>query len=397
MRRLSVSEMSVAGKCVFVRADLNVPLDGDQRITDDTRIRAAVPTLRVLREQECRMVVASHLGRPKGRVVDALRLAPVADRLQHLLGSSVTMAPDCVGPDVEQLKANLQGGEVLLLENLRFHAGETANDPAFAAQLAAGCDCYVSDAFGTAHRAHASTVGVTAHLSPCGAGLLVEQELQAFGLVLQEPERPFVAMLGGAKVADKIPTIMNLLPNVDSIIIGGAMAYTFLKAQGHTIGASLLDADSEQTVVDILREAKTQNVRIELPVDHVIADRLEADVPTQTTDGPDIPDGAMGLDIGPKTIERFVDVVTAARTVVWNGPLGAFETAPFDAGTRALAEALAQLDTCRVIGGGDTAAAVAQFGLADTMTHVSTGGGASLELLEGKPLPGLEALDPALN
>ena len=395
MRRLSIRQMPVEGRCVFVRADLNVPLDDAGRITDDRRIAAVVPTLQMLRGQGCRIVLASHLGRPKGQVVERLRFGPVVDRLSGLLNAAVRQAPDCVGPAVDALKRNLQPGDVLLLENLRFHAGETANDPAFARALAGGCDCSVNDAFGTAHRAHASTVGVPAHLSPCAAGLLVEKEIAAFAGVLDTPGRPFVAILGGAKVADKIPTITNLLSKVDALLIGGAMAYTFLQAQGHPVGDSLVDADSADLVMDILRQAKTRNVRLELPVDHVVAPALAADAPTTTTEGPAVPPGMMALDIGPRTVERFVDVATSAATVVWNGPVGAFETPPFDAGTRALAEALAERDTFRLIGGGDTAAAVARFGVADAMTHVSTGGGASLELLEGKRLPGLEALDPA--
>lgn len=395
MRRLSVRDMPVEGRCVFVRADLNVPLDAAGRITDDRRIQAAVPTLQMLRGQGCRVVVSSHLGRPKGQVVEGMRLRPVVDRLSGLLNAAVIMAPDCVGPQVEELKASLKPGEVLLLENLRFHPGETANDPAFARALAAGCDCYVNDAFGTAHRAHASTVGVTKHLSPCGAGLLVEREIHAFAEILEAPRRPFVAILGGAKVADKIPTITNLLPKVDALLIGGGMAYTFLKAQGHSVGRSLVDADSAELVRDILTQAQAHSVRLELPEDHVAAAELRADTPRTTTAGPDVPEGLMALDIGPRTVKRFVATATAAATVVWNGPLGAFETPPFDAGTRAMAEALATSKSFRVIGGGDTAAAVAQFGVAAAMTHVSTGGGASLELLEGKRLPGLEALDAA--
>lgn len=395
MLRLSVAQMPVEGRCVFVRADLNVPLDGAGRITDDLRIRAALPTLRILREKGCRMVVASHLGRPKGQADTALSLAPVADRLGGLLGAPVTMAPDCVGPAVDALKAGLEPGSVLLLENLRFHAGETANDAAFARQLAAGCDCYVNDAFGTAHRAHASTVGITEYLSPCGAGLLVEQELQAFAGVLADPDPPFVAVFGGVKVADKIPTIANLLPKAQGIVIGGAMAYTFLKAQGHAVGTSLVDDGSADVVQEILAQAAAADVAVVLPVDHVVAAALEPGVATQTTPGPAIPPGMMGLDIGPKTVERVIALLQSARTIVWNGPLGAFETPPFEAGTQAVADAVAAMDSVRVIGGGDTAAAVAAFGVADRMTHVSTGGGASLELLEGKALPGLEALDPA--
>ncbi len=395
MHRLSVSDMPVQGKCVFLRADLNVPLNDDAAITDDRRIREAVPTVRLLRERGCRVVVASHLGRPKGAVVERLRLQPVAARLGALLGTPVTMAPDCVGAAADAAKAGLQARQVLLLENLRFHPGETANDPAFATHLAAGCDCYVNDAFGTAHRAHASTVGVTKHLSPCGAGLLVQKEIAAFAAVLQAPARPVMAILGGAKVADKIPTILNLLPKVQTLLIGGGMAYTFLKVQGYPIGASLLDDASEGVVRDILTKAEAAGVRLELPVDHVVAPRLERDVPAETTEGPAVPEGQMALDIGPKTVARFIHVLQEASTVIWNGPLGAFEVPPFDAGTRAVAEALAAQDVFRVIGGGDTAAAVAQFGVAEAMTHVSTGGGAALELMEGKTLPGLDALDPA--
>jgi len=395
MRRLSVTQMPVGGKCVFVRADLNVPLNAQGEITDDRRIREAIPTLNLLRDKRCRIVIASHLGRPKGKPVETMRLGPVARRLGDLIGVPVQMAPDCIGPEVDRLKAALVAGDVLLLENVRFHEGETANDPDFARALASGCDCYVNDAFGTAHRAHASTVGVTEYLSPCGAGLLVDKELEAFAAVLEKPVAPFVAILGGAKVADKIPTIANLLPKVHTIIIGGGMAFSFLKVQGYSIGSSLYDAQSATVVRDTLSQAERQGVRIALPRDHVVATSLQDNIETETTPGADVPEGKMGLDIGPQTVAKFTAIVKAAKTVVWNGPLGAFETPPFDAGSRAIAQALATSDALRVIGGGDTAAAVAQFGVAERMSHVSTGGGASLELLEGKALPGLEALDVA--
>lgn len=395
MNKKTVRDIDVAGKRVLVRVDFNVPLDSATgRMADDTRIRAALPTIQYLRERGAKVILCSHLGRPDGKIVERLRLRPVAEHLSALLNAPVTMAPDCVGPEVEALVARMQPGDVLLLENVRFHPEEEANDPAFARQLAALADVFVNDAFGTAHRAHASTEGV-AHYLPAVAGLLMEKELKFLGGALTNPERPFAALIGGAKVSDKIGVLRHLLEKVDLLLIGGGMANTFLLAQGKQIGDSL--AEPEQ--VDVAREmlARTRqkgSPRLELPVDAVIADRFAADAATRTIDleREPVPPGWRIMDIGPATVSRFVDALSPCRTVVWNGPMGVFELPPFAAGTLALARALANLPATTIVGGGETAQAVEQAGVADRISHVSTGGGAALEFLEGKTLPGVAAL-----
>ncbi|MBE3598695.1 MAG: phosphoglycerate kinase [Limnochordaceae bacterium] len=387
----TVEDVDVANRRVLVRVDFNVPMDEQGRITDDKRIRASLPTIRYLVDHKARVVLMSHLGRPKGKPDPKYSLKPVADRLQQLLGSRVAMLPDCVGDAVEQAVAGLQPGEVALLENLRFHPEEEKNDPAFAARLARLGDVYVDDAFGSAHRAHASTEGVAHHL-PAVAGYLMAKEISIMGKALSHPDRPFVAILGGAKVSDKIGVIRNLLTKVDRLLIGGGMAYTFLKAQGYGIGDSLLDAEHVDLARELMEDARRRGVRLELPVDVVVAKEFKADSPYQVVPASAIPDGWQGLDIGPETRKRFAEAVRDAGCVVWNGPLGVFEMPAFAEGSRAVARALADSHAVTIIGGGDTAAAVEQFGLADRMTHVSTGGGASLEFLEGRELPGVAIL-----
>jgi phosphoglycerate kinase len=397
MAKKTVKDVRIAGQRVLVRVDYNVPLDDAQRITDDNRIQASLPTLNYLLEQGAALVLMSHLGRPKGKPVPAMSLAPVATRLSQVLGRPVELAPDCVGPAVERMARGLQPGQVLLLENLRFHAEEEANDPAFAAQLAALGEVYVNDAFGTAHRAHASTEGVIHHLPVAVSGFLMEKEIQYLGEAVTAPERPFVAVLGGAKISGKIEVIENLLDRVDALIIGGGMAYTFFKGMGLEIGASLLEQDAVEVGRGVMEKARQKGKELLLPVDCVVADRFAADAATQVVRRDAIPAGWQGVDIGPETCRLFGHKVASARTVVWNGPLGVFEMTPFAAGTRAVAEALAgatrDRGTLSIIGGGDTAAAIAQFGLADRMTHISTGGGASLECLGGLVLPGVAALN----
>ncbi len=394
MNKKTVRDIDVAGKRVLVRVDFNVPLDKTTgQVADDTRIRAALPTIQYLRERGAKVILCSHLGRPDGKVVDRLRLQPVADRLSVLLGAPVTMAPDCVGPAVETLVARMQPGDVLLLENVRFHPEEEANDPAFARQLAALADVFVNDAFGTAHRAHASTAGVARYL-PAVAGLLMEKELKFLGGALTNPERPFAALIGGAKVSDKIGVLRHLLEKVDLLLIGGGMANTFLLALGKQIGDSLAEPDQVDVAREMLARTREGRPRLELPIDAVIADRFAADAATRTIDleREPVPPGWRIMDIGPATVRRFVDALSPCRTVVWNGPMGVFELPPFAAGTLALARALADLRATTIVGGGETAQAVEQAGVADRISHVSTGGGAALEFLEGKTLPGVAAL-----
>jgi phosphoglycerate kinase len=390
--KMTVKDLDLKGKKVFCRVDFNVPLDDRGRITDDTRIAASLPTLRYIIEQGGRLILASHLGRPKAAPNPKYSLAPVAPHLSKLLGKPVTMAPDCIGPEVEQLASGLRNGDILLLENVRFHAGEEKNESAFCRQLAALADLYVNDAFGTAHRAHASTEGVARLLSPAAAGFLMEKEIRYLGGALAEPRRPFVAVLGGAKVSDKILVIENLLAKVDALVIGGGMAYTFLKAQGHEIGKSLVEADKIKLAGELLAKAAKRGVRLLLPQDHVIAREFKADAEHRVCTNADFPADWMGLDIGPQTAELFADLLKNAGTVVWNGPMGVFEFPAFAQGTFAVARALADSDALSIIGGGDSVAAVNQSGLDDRMTHISTGGGASLEFLEGKELPGIAAL-----
>ena len=401
MNKLSITDLDLAGKRVLMRVDFNVPQHEDGSVRDDTRIRAALQSINHVREQGGKLILMSHLGRPKKVKDDAAKLAllkmdPIAKHLFELLGGDVkvTKADDIVGVEVEQLAGELAPGDVLLLENTRFNPGEEANDPELARQLAALGDVYVSDAFGTVHRAHASTEGVCHHIDQCAAGFLVQKEMDYFGKVLSDPDRPLLAILGGAKVSDKITVIDNLLELVNTLIIGGGMAYTFMKALGRDIGNSLLDKDGLEVATKVMDKARNKGVELLLPLDFVIADDFSNDANTDIAEaGAGIPDGWEGLDIGPQTRELFIKNLGEAKTVVWNGPLGVFEMEKFAGGTKSVAEYLAGNDgITSIIGGGDTAAAVTQYGLADEMSHVSTGGGASLEMLEGKTLPGLAAL-----
>jgi len=392
MSKLFVEDLDVAGKRVLVRVDFNVPLDENRNVTDDTRIRAALPTIKYILERGGMAILMSHLGRPKGAQDDKYRMDPVAARLSELLGTPVIKADDCVGAQVSKAVEAMRPGNVLLLENTRFHPGEKKNDEEFAASLASLGEVFVNDAFGTAHRAHASTVGVTKHMAQSAAGYLLEKEIRYFERILEGADKPFVAVLGGAKVSDKISAIFNLMEKVQSLLIGGGMAYTFLHAQGFSIGGSLLEQDKIQIAKEILAKAESQSVAVHLPVDHVIAQELDAEAEVRLTDGKEIPDGWKGLDIGPKTVDNFTRELESAKTVVWNGPVGVFEVEPFAKGTEAIAASLSERDATTVICGGDTVAAVVRFGVADKMSHVSTGGGASLEMLEGKELPGLAAL-----
>ncbi len=394
MPKLSIRDLDLKGKRVFIRVDFNVPLEGD-KVEDDTRIRETLPTIRLAVERGGRLVLASHLGRPKGKPNPKYSLKPAALRLSQLLGKSVVFAPDCVGPEVERLVAALKDGDVLLLENLRFHAEEEANDPNFSRQLAALCDVYVNDAFGSAHRAHASTEGITHHVAQAAAGLLMQKELQYLTRAISNPERPYVAILGGAKVSDKIEVIDNLLKLCDTLLIGGAMAYTFLKAQGYAVGNSLVEADKLDLAHRVLAEVKQRNFRFLLPMDHVVAQKAEAGGEKRVVDrtaAAGIPDGWMGLDIGPNTIRAYTTEIGRAKTIVWNGPMGVFEVPDFSLGTIEVAKAVAGSGALSIVGGGDSVAALAQAGLTDKITHVSTGGGASLEFLAGQKLPGVEAL-----
>lgn len=388
MNKKTLRDIEVAGKRVLVRADFNVPLNEAGDITDDTRIRAALPTIEYLRDQGAKVILCSHLGRPKGKVSEELRLTPVGRRLSELLSTPVAKTADCVGPAVERAVAAMKPGDVVLLENLRFHAEEPANDPAFSRQLAGLADVYVNDAFGTAHRAHASTEGVT-HFLPAVAGFLMEREITFLGKALADPAHPFVAVLGGAKVSDKIGVIENLLPQVDHLILGGGMANTFFRAQGCEVGVSLVEDDKLELAKDLLHRAGNKLV---LPIDVVVADAFAADAVHQTVSVDKVPASWRILDIGPKSVKHFNKVLKTAKTVVWNGPMGVFEFPAFAAGTVAIAKALAKTDATTIIGGGDSAAAVEQAGLSGAMTHISTGGGASLEFLEGKALPGIVAL-----
>lgn len=388
MNKKTVRDIDAAGKRVLVRADFNVPLDENGQIADDRRIEAALPTVRYLREQGAKVILCSHLGRPKGKVVEALRLTPVAERLSELLGVEVVKAADCIGCRVARVVEAMKPGDVVLLENLRFHAEERKNDPAFAKQLASLADVYVNDAFGTAHRAHASTEGV-AHVLPAVAGFLLEREITFLGQALGAPARPFVAILGGAKVSDKIGVIENLLPKVDHLLLGGGMANTFFKAQGHEVGDSLLEEDKVDLARDLLERA---GAKLSLPVDVVVADAFSANAKHKTVAVDRVPAGWRILDIGPESVSEFSAILRTAQTVVWNGPMGVFEFPAFAIGTVAVAKALAGTDATTIIGGGDSAAAVEQAGLSEQMTHISTGGGAALEFLEGKVLPGVAAL-----
>jgi len=392
MAKKTIKDLDIKNKRVLMRVDFNVPLDENLNITDDIRIKAAVPTIKYAVDNGAKVILMSHLGRPDGKVNDKMRLAPCAKRLEKLIGKPVLALKDCIGDDVKKAVAAMKPGEVVLLENLRFHAEEEANDPKFAKELASLGDVFVNDAFGTAHRAHASTEGVT-HYLPSAAGFLVEKEIKYLGGAMDNPARPFIAILGGAKVKDKIKVIDNLLNKVDALLIGGGMAYTFLKAAGKTIGSSKLDKDGLDTAKAALDKAAKKSVPILLPVDNIAADKFDAAANTKLV-GEDIPDGWMGLDIGPKTIKLFEDKLKSAKTIIWNGPLGVFEMDKFAKGTEEIAKYIAGLKgVISIIGGGDTAAAVAKFKVDDKMSHVSTGGGASLEYLEGDGLPGIDALN----
>ncbi|MEO6965013.1 MAG: phosphoglycerate kinase [Acidobacteriaceae bacterium] len=401
MPKLSIRDLSLEHKHVLIRVDFNVPLSEDgTQIMDDTRIRETLPTLEYALRHRAKVILASHLGRPKGKPNPAMSLRPVVDRLRqlldHHLGESVNVgfSPDCIGETAEETARQLESGQVLLLENLRFHGGEEKNDPAFSKQLAKLCVLYVNDAFGSAHRAHASTEGITHFVAESASGLLMEKELTYLGKALSEPDKPFIAILGGAKVSDKIEVIQNLLGKVDALLIGGGMAYTFLKARGQDVGKSLLEADKLDVAREAMNAATSRGVRFLLPVDHVLADKFSADAHTQKFSGDkNFPADWMALDIGPKTIDLFVDEIAKARTIVWNGPMGVFEMPAFAHGTMQVAQAVAdnQLATS-IVGGGDSVAAIQSAGVADKITHISTGGGASLEFLEGKLLPGVEAL-----
>jgi phosphoglycerate kinase len=383
--------LNLAGRRAFVRVDFNVPIESG-RITDDTRIRASLPTIKYALEHDATVILASHLGRPKGKPKPEFSLRPVADRLSELLGRPVAFAPDCIGPPAASTIAENPGG-VILLENLRFHAAEEANDPGFAAALAALCDVYINDAFGAAHRTHASTVGMVAQVRESAAGFLMESEVTYLGRALHDPARPFVAILGGAKVSDKLEVIENLITRVDGIVIGGAMAYTFLAARGLPVGKSLVESDLLETARDLERRAAARGLTISLPVDHVVAPKLDANAPAETLKIGDAAIGdRMGLDIGPKTIAAFTDVIHPAKTIVWNGPMGVFEIDQFAHGTIGVAQAVASVQGTTIIGGGDSVAAVARAGVAGKMTHISTGGGASLEFLGGQTLPGVAVL-----
>ncbi len=391
MSKMTVRDVELKGKKVLVRVDFNVPMDEAKQITDENRIIGALPTIRYLMEAGSRIILCSHLGRPKGEFNMKYSLALVAARLGELLGQEVKMAKDVIGSDADSLVASLKDGEVLLLENLRFHKEEEKNDEAFARKLASYADVYVNDAFGTAHRAHASTEGV-AHFLPAVSGFLIEKELQFMGKALESPDRPFVAILGGAKVSDKLGVINNLLEKVDTLIIGGGMAYTFAVAAGGKVGNSLLEQDRVEYAKDMMMKAKEKGVKLLLPADTVAADSFDNGANTRIVPTSSIPDGWQGLDIGPETCKTFAEAIKKAKTVIWNGPMGVFEMPNFAHGTKAVAQALAESGAISIVGGGDSAAAVTQLGYADKISHISTGGGASLEFLEGLVLPGVAAL-----
>ena len=395
MPKLTVDKLSVAGKRVFVRVDFNVPLNEKREITDDTRIRESLPTIQFIVKHNGRVILASHLGRPKSGPQDDLRLTPCAKRLGELLGKEVQMAPDCVGPEVEAMIAAMKDGDVLMLENVRFHKGEEKNDPDLSKKMARLADLYVMDAFGSAHRAHCSTAGITDFLRPAAAGFLVQKELKYLGEALEKPQRPLLAILGGAKVSTKIDVIRSLMAKVDVLLIGGGMTYTLLKAKGFEIGKSIFEPETLETSKQILAEAGKARGKMILPVDCLVADKFEADAKTRIVSVEAIPADWQAVDLGPATIAVFRREIDRAKTIVWNGPPGVFEIDAFAKGTKEIAEALAASPATTIIGGGDTAAAVAKYGLTGKMKHVSTGGGASLEFLEGKALPGIAALNEA--
>jgi phosphoglycerate kinase len=392
MEKIGIDQLDLQGKRTLIRVDFNVPLDKSLQITDDTRIRASLPTISYAMEKGAKVILLSHLGRPKGKVVPEMSLKPLAARLSDLLGIRVKMANDCVGEEVKAEVSRMQQGEVLLLENCRFHKGDEENDEAFSRALAELADIYINDAFGTAHRAHASTVGVTRFVPVAAAGFLMQKEIRYLERVTAHPERPFIAILGGAKVSDKIGVIQNLMDKVDALLIGGAMAYGFEKAQGFSVGSSLVEEDKLALAKDLLMQAESRRVRLLLPLDHVVAEKVEVGAPTRIVERGKIPPGWKGLDIGPQTVEAYSAEIRLARTILWNGPLGVFEVEPFNLGTLAIAQAIAGSSAISVVGGGDSVAAVTQAKVADQISHISTGGGASLEFLEGMELPGIAAL-----
>jgi phosphoglycerate kinase len=392
MAKLSIRDIDLKGKRVFMRVDFNVPLDGAGAITDDTRIKASLPTIKYAVEHGARLILASHLGRPKGKPNPKMSLKPATDRLGQLLGKPVKFAADCVGPEAESVAQSLQNGDVLLLENLRFHPEEEKNDPAFAQQLAKLADLYVDDAFGSVHRAHASTEGITRYLKPCAAGLLMQKEIEYLSKAVESPERPYVAIVGGAKVSDKIELLENFIKLADSVLIGGAMAYTFLKAQGVDVGKSKVEEDKLDLARDLFHAAEERTVALRLPDDHIVSDKIDPSAVAEVVHGENIPAGKIGLDIGPETRRVYGEEVAAAKTIVWNGPMGVFEIPQFAEGTLAVAKAVAASKGTTIVGGGDSVAAVHQMGVANKISHISTGGGASLEFLSGLKLPGVEAL-----
>jgi phosphoglycerate kinase len=392
MAKLSIREIDLKGKVVFMRVDFNVPLDDQGEITDDTRISASLPSIQLAVERGAKLVLASHLGRPKGKVNPKMSLQPAAERLATLLNKPVSFATDCVGPEADKNVAELKEGGVLLLENLRFHKEEEANDSDFAKQLAGKAEVYINDAFGSAHRAHASTEGITHHIPVKAAGLLMEKELEYLGKALGNPLHPYVAIVGGAKVSDKIKFLQNLMGFADTILIGGAMAYTFLNAQGVEVGLSRVEADKLDLAKELLEQAKQKKVDFRLPQDHVVAEKLDALAKAETVNSASIPADRMGLDIGPKTRAAYADAIKQARMIIWNGPMGVFEIDQFAQGTLAVGRAVAESGAVSVVGGGDSVAAVHKAGIEDKITHISTGGGASLEFLSGLKLPGVEAL-----
>lgn len=389
---LSVKDLDLEGKKVFLRVDFNVPLDEEGNIRDDTRIKAALPTINYLLERKTKLIIASHLGRPKGKFDPRLSLKPVARRLSELTGQEVVLAPDAVGDEVEKIKVQLDENKVILLENLRFHEGEKANDPEYARQLAQGIDYYVNDAFGACHRAHASVVGITHYVKKSAAGFLVEKEVNYLSKAIYSPQKPYIAILGGAKVSDKIPVMENLFNKSDAILIGGAMAYTFFRAQGLEVGRSLVEEDKKDLALKVIESAKEKGVDFQLPSDYVVATKADPEARTQILDSFPIPSDLMGLDIGPKTVSKYTQTIAKAKTIFWNGPMGVFEIDKFAEGTMKIAEAVANSSALSIIGGGDSAAAVDKAGVSDKISHISTGGGASLEFIANETLPGIEVL-----